>query len=172
TYLLLLRRRRRGGRPALALLPCLATTGALSGHLFQPRHQGVVHIGERLRDVVRMLADLVCDLHDAFEIHAVRELRAELTDEALEIVREALCVLDRSHRFPFPLSFSSLQKVSQERHFHSYRRFPSGPRLRFRSSSSSPNAALSSSIVSSSRSISPSVSVPCSMRRSACRSIS
>jgi len=56
-----------------------------------PRHQRLVDVAERLRCVVRVLADLVCELRQPLEV-ALLQFGPQLPDEVLEIVGEALCV--------------------------------------------------------------------------------
>src|SRR3954466_15527242 len=73
----------------------------LSGDLPQTRGQRIVDVAERLRRVVRVLADLVGDRDEPAKVCTALELLTELTDERLEIVCDLSDVLDRCHSLLF-----------------------------------------------------------------------
>jgi hypothetical protein len=57
-------------------------------------HERFVDAVERLREAIRFLAQLVCERDELLEVDfAVREFRAELPDDLVEMLRQLLGVL-------------------------------------------------------------------------------
>src|SRR5581483_6504463 len=79
----------------------LSVAAPLSAELADSRHERLVHAAERLCCVVGVLADLVGDLCQPLEVGSLLELRPELADEVLQVLRHLLNVVDRSHTSPF-----------------------------------------------------------------------